>query len=95
MHADFGSKEAQKEFFAESLIMKDFDHPNVLGLLGVCLDSPNGVPYLVLPFMENGSLKEYLKTKRLHVTNFDTLPEVPVGAASRKAIFVTLTRPLL
>ena len=56
--------------------MKDFHHPNVLGLLGVVFDSPDGVPYLVLPFMELGNLKDYLKSKRVHVTNFDTLPKV-------------------
>ena len=56
--------------------MKDFDHPNVLRLIGVCLDSPNCIPYLVLPFMENGSIKDYLKSKRVHVTDFDTLPKV-------------------
>ena len=58
--------------------MKDFHHPNVLGLLGVVFDSPDGVPYLVLPFMELGNLKDYLKSKRVHVTDFDTLPEVVI-----------------
>lgn len=56
--------------------MKDFDHPNILGLMGVVFDSPNGVPYLVLPFMKFGSLKDYLRNKRVHVTDFDTLQEV-------------------
>lgn len=49
--------------------MKDFNHPNVLGLLGVVFDSPNGTPYLVLPFMKFGSVKDYLKNKRVHITN--------------------------
>ncbi len=56
--------------------MKDFCHPNVLGLVGAVLDSPDGVPYLVLPFMEHGSVKDYLKQKRLHVTDFESLPHV-------------------
>ena len=76
MIAGFSSKDAQREFFSESLTMKDFDHPNVLGLIGVCLDSPNGIPYLVIPFMRNGSVKEYLKSNRAHATDFDTLPKV-------------------
>jgi serine/threonine protein kinase len=54
-----------KQFFSESLIMKDFNHPNVLGLLGVVFDTPDGVPYLVLPYMDNGSLKNYLKSSRV------------------------------
>ena len=66
------------EFFTESLIMKDFNHPNVLGLTGVCFDTPDGYPYLILPFMVNGSLKEYLKKQRVHVTDVDTYPKVCV-----------------
>ena len=56
--------------------MKCFSHPNVLGLLGVVFETPDGTPYLVLPFMENGNLKNYLKSKRVNDTNVDTLPQV-------------------
>ena len=65
-----------KAFFEESLIMKDFDHPNVLGLAGVCFDTPDGYPFLILPFMVNGSLKNYLKKSRHHVVDVDTFPKV-------------------
>ena len=65
-----------KAFFAESLIMKDFNHPNVLGLTGVCFDTPDGYPFLILPFMVNGSLKDYLKKQRVHVSDVDTYPKV-------------------
>ncbi len=70
------SKDELKSFFAESLLMKDFSHPNILGLAGVCFDTPDGVPYILLPFMANGSLKDFLKKKRTHVINVDILPEV-------------------
>ena len=40
--------------------MKDFDHPNVLTILGICIDS-GATPYVVMPFMSHGSLKSYLK----------------------------------
>ncbi len=56
--------------------MKDFKHPNILGLTGVCLNTPDGMPYILVLYMENGSLKDYLKRKRVHVTNVDELPEV-------------------
>ena len=56
--------------------MKDFHHFNVLGLTGVCFDTPDKVPVILLPFMVNGSLKDYLKKRRTHVTDVDTLPEV-------------------
>ncbi len=56
--------------------MKNFDHPNILGLVGVCFDSPDDIPYLLLPFMENGNAKDFLKKRRKHVTDFETLPQV-------------------
>ena len=43
--------------------MKEFDHPNVLTLRGVCLDG-GPAPYIIMPFMTNGSLHEYLKGNR-------------------------------
>ena len=43
--------------------MKDFQHCNVMGLLGVCLDA-GPAHYLVLPYMGNGDLLSYLKANR-------------------------------
>ena len=43
--------------------MRDFDHPNVMKFLGMCFDAPEGYPYIILPFMANGSLLDYLKKK--------------------------------
>ena len=43
--------------------MKDFDHPNVMSLVGVCVDAGSGVS-IVMPFMENGSLLDYLRRER-------------------------------
>ena len=56
--------------------MKDFSHTHILGLLGVCFDSPDLSPYIVLPFMANGNMKDYLKSKRVHIMDVDTYPEV-------------------
>ena len=56
--------------------MKDFDHPNVLGLTGMCFDTPDGYPFLILPFMVNGSLKDYLKKSRHLVTDVHSYPNV-------------------
>ena len=46
--------------------MKKLNHPNVLPILGVCLESnhKSGLPFMILPFMVNGDLKSYLKKKR-------------------------------
>ena len=40
--------------------MKDFSHLNILTLIGVALDARK-TPYLVMPFMSNGSLCEFLR----------------------------------
>ena len=43
--------------------MSKFDHPNVLTLNGVCLDG-GPAPFIIMPFMTNGSLLAYLKKNR-------------------------------
>ena len=47
--------------------MQDLSHPNVMTLVGVCADSASG-PSIVMPYMGNGSLLDYLKKER---TNLD------------------------
>ena len=43
--------------------MKSFVHPHVMGILGICLAGQ--VPYIVMPFMTNGSLHTYLRKHRI------------------------------
>ena len=43
--------------------MKNFDNLHVMTLKGVCLDG-GPVPYIVLPYMANGSLLTYLRKQR-------------------------------
>jgi len=47
----------------EGVKMKQFDHPNVMGLIGVCIDA-GPAPYIVMPYMVNGSLLSYLRKER-------------------------------
>ena len=75
-HADLSSKLELRSLLNESLLMKRFDHPNIVGLLGVCFDTPDSYPYLVLPFMVNGNIRDYLKEKRVHQTDISVLPDV-------------------
>ena len=49
-----------EEFISESVIMLGFDHPNVLSLLGVCFDTEQNLPLIILPYMANGDLKTFL-----------------------------------
>ncbi|XP_038066957.1 plexin-B1-like [Patiria miniata] len=51
------------KFLEEGLIMKTFDHVNVLGLLGLTFDAVKN-PLVVIPFMANGDLKTYLVKKK-------------------------------
>ncbi|KAK3103925.1 hypothetical protein FSP39_022961 [Pinctada imbricata] len=54
-----GNSDVQS-FLDEALIMKDFNHPNVMSLIGISL--PEGeFPVVVLPFMKNGDLLSYIR----------------------------------
>ena len=43
--------------------MSEFNHIHVFTLKGVCLDG-GPAPYIIMPFMANGSLLAYLKKNR-------------------------------
>ena len=58
----------------ESIKMKRFDHPNVISLIGVCIDA-GPAPYIIMPFMSNGSLLSYLKKHRTELMPSDTADE--------------------
>ena len=67
--------EQVEDFISESAIMLNFDHPNVLHLLGVCFDTEDQFPLIILPLMSNGDLKSFLIRKRGD-GDVDTLPLV-------------------
>ena len=39
--------------------MLSFQHSNVMSIVGVCLDGE--MPLLIMPFMSNGSVLEYIR----------------------------------
>ena len=59
---------------SESIKMKRFDHPNVISLIGVCVDA-GPAPYIIMPLMGNGSLLSYLKKHRTELMPSDTADE--------------------
>ncbi|KYO26298.1 tyrosine-protein kinase receptor UFO isoform B [Alligator mississippiensis] len=58
-----------EDFLSEAVCMKDFDHPNVMTLIGVCLQSSESggfpAPVVLLPFMQHGDLHSFLLYSRL------------------------------
>ena len=59
--------------------MKNFSHPNVLQLLGVCVDLNNkdgSMLKVILPYMSNGDLRNFLKKNRVEPTNIRDFPKV-------------------
>ena len=52
-----------RDMLKECSRMSTFNHPNVLTLKGVCLDG-GPAPYIIMPYMANGSLLTYLKGNR-------------------------------
>ena len=51
-------KQIIQEFLMEAVIMKKFNHPNVLKIFGVSVYEDK--PCIILPLMSNGDLKKYL-----------------------------------
>ena len=54
------------QFVEESLKMSRFKHSHVMGLIGVCLDT-GSAPFIVMPYMANGSLLKYLRRERENI----------------------------
>ncbi|XP_061601394.1 tyrosine-protein kinase Mer isoform X2 [Cololabis saira] len=68
MKLDSFSQREIEEFLNEAACMKDFNHPNVIKLLGVCLEVASGhfpKPMVILPFMRYGDLHSFLLRSRL------------------------------
>ena len=63
LNPGFFDESHAKDILNESAKMMSFDHPHVLGLIGICVDA-GPAPYLVMPFMANGSLLAYLRSNR-------------------------------
>ncbi|XDV42961.1 hypothetical protein PO909_011523 [Leuciscus waleckii] len=73
------------EFLKEAHLMSQFNHPNILRLLGVCL--LNEPHYLILELMEGGDLRSYLRGARptnthKELLNLTSLLDVSLDAAT-------------
>uniref|UniRef100_A0A667Y685 receptor protein-tyrosine kinase n=1 Tax=Myripristis murdjan TaxID=586833 RepID=A0A667Y685_9TELE len=63
------TRSEMEDFLREAACMKEFDHPNVMRLLGVCLQTVESEgypsPVVILPYMKHGDLHSYLLYSRL------------------------------
>lgn len=50
----------------ESNKMQGLEHPHVLSITGVCVDA-GPAPYIIMPFMANGSLLAYIRKEKLNL----------------------------
>ncbi|XP_049272460.1 hepatocyte growth factor receptor-like [Rhipicephalus sanguineus] len=57
-----GGDSDSQQFLKEALIMKDFNHENVLPLIGLCLDERDGL-MVITPYMKYGDLHSYLRNE--------------------------------
>ena len=74
--------------------MLDFDHPNVLRLLGVCFDTEDQLPVIILPYMANGDLKSFLVSERGD-NEPSILPDVCANIDSLFTYYCIYTCPLI
>ena len=65
-----------KEFIQECITAKQFSHPNILGLIGVSVIREEAIPLMVLPYMHNGDVKSFVKSKRGNTIDLTEFPEV-------------------
>ena len=56
------SKSDNETLMKEVTTMLYLKHPNVMSLIGVCLDGDE--PLLIMPFMSNGTVLEYVRHHR-------------------------------
>ena len=59
-NAGFFSITCVQKMMEEIVIMQQFNHRNVIRLLGVVVEGLSG-PSIVMPFMANGNLSSYLR----------------------------------
>ena len=74
----------------ESVKMKRFNHPNVMNLIGVCINA-GPAPYIVMPFMANGSLLSYLRKERSRLFLDETADEDLVRTILHRHRFVLVS----
>ena len=80
LQTGFFDQNAVTSMIKESVKMNGFKHPHVLNIIGVCVDA-GPAPYIVMPFMANGSLLAYVRKEKLKLV-------VPVDSENNEQVSV-------
>ena len=72
------SSSKTKEFIKECTTAQEFNHPNVMSLIGVSISSQEATLLMVLPYMCHGDVKSFLKSKRGGRIEVTELPKVNI-----------------
>ena len=75
MYVDISSSNMEK-FIEECILTSKLDHPNVLSLIGVSINSEDAILHMIMPFMHHGDAKSFFKSKRGDMIEFDHFPMV-------------------
>ncbi|KAI8521516.1 positive regulation of endothelial cell chemotaxis [Branchiostoma belcheri] len=65
-----GSRQNLNTFLREGIMMRQFNHRNVLGLVGICLH-PGEPPMIIIPYMKNGDLLNFIRDSGKDITTKD------------------------
>ncbi|XP_019635248.1 PREDICTED: hepatocyte growth factor receptor-like [Branchiostoma belcheri] len=67
-----GSRQNLNTFLREGIMMRQFNHRNVLGLVGICLH-PGEPPMIIIPYMKNGDLLNFIRDSGKDITTKDLI----------------------
>ena len=68
-----------KTFIEECIVTSKLNHPNVLSLIGVSINSENVTLLMIMPFMPHGDVRSFVKSKRGDMIEFNNFPKVHIN----------------
>ena len=80
--------EDRERLLKEVTLMLTFSHPNVMPLIGLCLDQET--PLIIMPFMSKGNLLQYVREHRvnLYLTESGDINQVAIAHIGRYIVIM-------